>query len=131
MALPPSFFRFIDHLSPKAWLVIAVGSFFFVVGSGSFLYAQLDDDQKEGLLVPFDVVSRFFHDTIRLTFKTDRYAASVFVAPQGILDPSERFTWVEQYRDFVPQSEGAPSGPTAPPRLLDPEWNPVFSGAQE
>ncbi len=110
---------------------MALGSFLLVIGSSSFLFTKLQDDQKERLLVPFDVVSRFFHDTIRLTFKTDRYAASVFVAPQNILDPSESFTWVEQYRDFVPQSEGTPAGPTAPLRLLDPEWNPVFSAAQE
>lgn len=131
MALPHSFFRFIDHLSPKAWLVIALGSFLLVVGSSSFLFTKLEDDQKERLLVPFDVVTRFFHDTVRLTFKTDRYAASVFVAPQSILDPSESFTWVEQYQDFVPRSEDALPEPIAPLRLLDSEWNPVFSGAQE
>lgn len=131
MTTAPSFSRLIQHFSPQVWLAIALVSFLLAVGSGGFLYTQLSVDQKGELLVPYDAVSRFVRDTIRLTFKTDQYVESVFVAPKQILEQSASFTWVDQYQDFVPLSDEAPPEPKAPVRLLDPQWNPDFAGVKD
>ncbi|MEI6733291.1 MAG: hypothetical protein WCK94_04935 [Comamonadaceae bacterium] len=97
------------------------------VASAWVLISHHDRDSTDQWYSLYDSVARFAHDTIRLTFKTDGRVAAVFVAPIGILNPNASFIWVQDYPDFQPRPEDVAPRPLAPTRLLDSDWNPVFS----
>lgn len=124
------FSRLIHHLPPRVWLGMAGVSLLLATGSAMVLFSQIDEDRKDTLILPFDAIGRFMRETIRLTFKTNVGQESVFVAPKRILDPKATFNWVETFRDFTPAAEAAPPAPKAPIRVLDPDWNPRFSGGK-
>lgn len=121
----------IHYFSPKVWLAIALASLLLASGSGVVLFSKLSNDQKDKLYVPYDLVRRFLRDTVRLTFKTDQTKDAVFVAPKRILEQSASFKWVDEYKDFAAQPEDAVPEPKAPVRLLDPDWQPVFSSGKQ
>lgn len=121
--------RLIHQVPPRMWLTIAGASLLLAAGSAMVLVSHLGEDQKGRLVLPFDAMGRFMRDTIRLTFKTDNND-SVFVAPRHLLEKSTSFKWVDEYQDFTPRPEDSPPEPIAPARLLDPDWNPVFSVAK-
>ncbi len=121
------FYRLIHLASPKAWLGIAVLSLLMAAGSAWVLVSHSGQNPKDGLYSLYDTVARFVHDTIRLTFKTDRKPVAVFVAPLGILNQKATFNWVQGYLDFRPRFEELAAEPIAPVRLLDADWKPVFS----
>lgn len=121
----------IHLLSPRNWLLVALASIVLASGSALVLVSRFDDKEKDLPGHVFDLVERFLRDTIRLTFK-DRKSGEpsddVFVAPKGILDKGATFKWVDNSQDFEARPEEAPPEPTAPTRLLDPEWKPDFPG---
>ena len=121
------FHRLIQLASPRAWLGISVLSLVMAVASTWVLISHNGRNPTDGLYSVYDAVARFAHDTIRLTFKTDRKPVAVFVAPVGILNPKATFNWVQSYLDFRPQFEELAAEPKAPVRLLDADWAPVFS----
>ncbi len=121
--------RLIHLVSPKAWLAMSLVSLLLAGGASWVLLAQRGMSSKDALFSAYDAVVRFTHETIRLTFKTDRKMASTFVAPIGILNHEANFNWVQSYQDFKPRAEDTPAEPKAPERMLDPSWQPNFSGA--
>ena len=121
------FYRFIELASPRAWLGISVLSLMMAAASTWVLISHNDRNPTDGLYSVYDAVARFVHETIRLTFKTDRKPVAVFVAPVGILNPKATFNWVQGYLDFRPRFEELAAEPKAPVRLLDADWAPVFS----
>lgn len=96
----------------------------FAVGAAGILVSRKISSTDPFMYLAYDAVTRFIHETIRLTFKTDLNREAVFVAPVDILRPNATFTWVESYQDFKPHSEDARPLPKAPERMLDPQWNP-------
>lgn len=122
---------FIHLFSPRTWLFVAVFSGMLATGSGVILIRRHSVSQSEVLGPAYDAVERFFRDTIRLSF-TSRMSGgdlnTVFVAPKGILDKEMVFNWIESTKDVEPKPEDAVPEPVAPPRLLDPAWQPDFSG---
>ena len=120
------FYQLIHLASPKAWLGISVLSLLMAGGSAWVLVSHDGRNPKDGLYSLYDAVARFGHDTIRLTFKTDRNQAAVFVAPVGILNQKATFNWVQGYQDFKPRFEDLAAEPKAPVRLLDADWKPDF-----
>jgi|APCry1669189241_1035207.scaffolds.fasta_scaffold26563_2 hypothetical protein len=125
--LSSAFYRLIHLASPRAWLAICLLSSVLAVASAWVLISHHDRDSTDQWYSLYDSVARFAHDTIRLTFKTDGRVAAVFVAPIGILNPNASFIWVQDYPDFQPRPEDVAPRPLAPTRLLDSDWNPVFS----
>lgn len=122
-------YQLIHLFSPKVWLLVSSVSLLLAGGSGWVLLSHLGEGPKDKLYSAYDSVARFAHDTIRLTFKTDKLRAAVFVAPMGLLNQKADFNWVKSYQDFKPRAEDTPAEPKAPDRLLDSDWKPVFSGA--
>ena len=120
-------YRLIHLASPTVWLAISLLSLVLAGASGWVLMSHLGEQSKNGAYSLYDSVARFAHDTIRLTFKTDRQRVAVFVAPVGILNQKADFKWVQSYPDFRPQFEELTAEPKAPARLLDSDWKPVFS----
>jgi hypothetical protein len=120
------FYRLIHLASPRAWLGISVLSLMLAGGSAWVLLSHGGQNPKDGLYSLYDAGTRFVHDTIRLTFKTDRSQTAVFVAPLGILNQKANFNLVQNYVDFQPRSEDVAPNPQAPLRLLDHEWKPDF-----
>ena len=112
---------------PIHWLGISVLSLKMAAASTWVLISHNDRNPTDGLYSVYDAVARFVHETIRLTFKTDRKPVAVFVAPVGILNPKATFNWVQGYLDFKPRFEELAAEPKAPVRLLDADWAPVFS----
>lgn len=110
---------------------MAVLSGMLAMGSGVVLVRRHSAPKSEVLGPAYDAVERFFRDTIRLSF-TSRMPSSdlntVFVAPKGILDKEMVFNWVDDMKDVEPKPADAVPEPVAPPRLLDPAWQPAFSG---
>jgi len=120
--------RLVPLFTPRVWLLVGLASMLLVFGSASVLVLRKDNSSRHTLYLAYDAVSRFMHDTVRLTLKTDLNRDAVFVAPVGILRSDATFNWVENYQDFKPRSEDTAPLPKAPERLLDPLWNPDFSG---
>lgn len=125
-------FSLIHLFSPRTWLFVAVLSGMLATGSGVVLVRRHSAPQSEILGSVYDAVERFFRDTIRLSF-TSRMSGgnlnTVFVAPKGILDKEMIFNWIESTKDFESKPEDAVPESVAPPRLLDPAWQPDFSGS--
>lgn len=96
----------------------------FAFAAANILISRKISSTHQSMYQAYDAVTRFVHETIRLTFKTDLNREAVFVAPVNILQPGATFIWVESYQDFKPRSEEAPPLPKAPERVLDPQWNP-------
>jgi hypothetical protein len=122
--------RLIHSVSPRAWLLISLLSLLLAGGSSWILLSHRGQDPKDSLYSYYDAVVRFAHETIRLTFKTDKKQASVFVAPIGILNPKVDFKWVQSYQDFKPRAGDEVAKPKAPTRILDADWRPSFSDDQ-
>lgn len=120
------FDRWIHLASPRTWLGISLLSLMMALGSAWVLASRDGRSPIDGLYSLYDAVARFVHDTIRLTFKTDRKQVAVFVAPVGILKQKATFNWVQGYLDYRPRFEDLAAKPTAPVRLLDADWKPVF-----
>jgi hypothetical protein len=122
--------RLIHSVPPRVWLLIILLSLLLLGGSGWVLLSRRGEDPKDRLYSFYDTVVRFTHETIRLTFKTDKRRASAFVAPIGILNQKADFKWVQSYQDFKPRTEDEVAAPKAPARLLDPDWRPDFVDEQ-
>ncbi len=114
--------------APRAWLWLGLASMLLASSSAVFLILHKNSRSSHNLYQAYDLVNRFMHDTVRLTFKTDLNREAVFVAPVGILLPDETFNWIESFEDFKPRTEDAAPLPQAPERTLDPEWKPDFRG---
>lgn len=125
------FYRLVHFFSPKVWLAVALVSLLLAGASSWVLLSHLGGGVKDGWYSVYDSAARFVHETIRLTFRTDKQRAAVFVAPVGLLNPKADFNWIESYQDFKPRAEDTASEPKAPAGLLDPDWKPTFSGYQE
>ncbi|MFZ4479373.1 MAG: hypothetical protein ACOYNZ_05715 [Rhodoferax sp.] len=122
-------YRLIHFVSPRVWLLVSMLSLLLAGASGWVLLSRSGENPKDGLYALYDGVVRFTHETIRLTFKTDKKQAAVFVAPIGILNQKSDFKWVQGYQDFKPLSEDGQAEPKAPARLLESDWQPAFSDA--
>jgi len=118
-------------LSPANWLAVALVSALLATGSAWVLASR---SQGGFLDVPgqvYDSVERFLFDTIRLSFKSRMkggLSEDVFVAPRGLLDQNASFNWLDNSQDIEARQADAPPPATAPLRLLDPQWQPDFSG---
>jgi hypothetical protein len=122
-------------LSPRAWLIISILSLVVALSSALVLAVSAGARIDGPLGSVYDRVELFVRDTIRLTFKTDRHSAmpseSVFMAPLGILDERKKFNWLVTEGGTVALTLAKQTSmpPTkTPPRLLDPDWQPPFSG---
>jgi hypothetical protein len=120
--------RWLHLFAPKTWLVIALTAMLLATGSAFVLMSRNGNQPINVAISLYDAVSRFVHDTIRLTLKTDLNREAFFVAPVGILDPKVTFVWVETYQDFEIPVKNTSDLAKAPGRLLDPQWNPDFPG---
>lgn len=95
-------------LTAALWLKIARGSLVLALIAAATLYVHMNP--------PAAVTATVVDDE------------SAFVAPRGTLDMEAELVLVEKYVDTpAPKPELLPD-PAAPLRMLDPEWNPVFSG---
>lgn len=120
--------RLLHLFSPRGWLSVALVSLVLAISSSWVLLSQVDEHPMDRVFEAYDAVARFTHETIRLTFKTDKKRAAVFVAPVGLLNQQARFNWVKSYKDFRPKAEDEVPGPQAPQQLLNPSWKPDFPG---
>lgn len=118
--------RLIHLVSSRLWLLVISVSLLLAGGSAWVLSSHLGQDPKDKVYALYDSVIRFTHETIRLTFRTDKKRAAVFVAPIGILNQKADFNWVKSYQDFNVRSIYEVEDPKAPARLLDADWRPVF-----
>jgi hypothetical protein len=120
------------HLfSPTGWLVVAVVSVVLASGSALLLTVRQDAAPSDAPGKAFDTVEQFIRDTIRLSFKdrlSNDTSHAVFVAPKGILDQDATLKWIENPRIIDSSDENAAPANIAPPRVLDPDWAPNFSG---
>lgn len=124
------FSRLLHSFSPKGWLTVAFVSMVLAGGAVMVLASPADSTKRRFIRSVYDTAERFFRDTIRLTFKERALgdsSDSIFVAPQNILDKDAQFTWVENAPDINVQHEDPTLVSLAPTRLLDSNWNPVFS----
>lgn len=111
--------------------MVALVSVVLAVGSGAVLVSREDNGLGRLLARTYDTAELFLRDTIRLTFKSRSIRDTqevVFVAPLGILNRELEFNWTDDVRDLESLTETDLSEPTAPVRLLDPAWQPLFSG---
>ncbi len=95
------------------------------------LASPVDSPERRLIRSVYDTAERFFRDTIRLTFKERALgdsSNSIFVAPQDILDKDAQFVWIENAPDINVQHEEPTLVSLAPARLLDSDWNPIFTG---
>jgi hypothetical protein len=125
------FFRLLHYFSPKGWLTIAFVSMVLAGGAAVLLTSPVNSTERQFVRSIYDRVERFFRDTIRLTFKEralDDSSDSIFVAPQDILDKNAQFALIENASDISAQHEEPTLIALAPDRLLDSEWNPIFTG---
>lgn len=123
--------RLLHVLSPKGWLLVAVGSLAVATGAAWILLARVEGPQRHVPGQLFDAVELFLRDTVRLTFKdrADGMATdSVFVAPKGILQQDATFKWVENPEVIESRRVEILPPSAAPTRLLDSDWTPIFSG---
>jgi hypothetical protein len=121
-------YRLLQLFSPRVWLSIALVSLLLATGSSWVLLSHVGEHPMDRVFETYDAVTRFVHETIRLTFKTDKKRASIFVAPAGLLNQQTSFNWVKNYRDFKPRLEDQVPGPQAPEQMLNPTWKPDFPG---
>jgi hypothetical protein len=125
----------IHLLEPRTWLVVISMSLLLAVGSGWVLIARPSGAVTEWPVQAFDSLERFIRDTIRLSFtskmKKSVISDDVFVAPKGILSKETNFQWLDDSQDIEARLEGEKAPPTAPPRLLDSQWQPDFPGLPE
>ena len=125
----------IHLLEPRTWLVVISMSLLLAVGSGWVLIARPSGAVTELPVQAFDSLERFIRDTIRLSFtskmKKSVISDDVFVAPKGILSKETNFQWLDDSQDIEARLEGEKARPTAPPRLLDSQWQPDFPGLPE
>ena len=127
-----AFHKLAELFSKSGWPTVSVLSLVLASASGALLLSRQGRPAQDVLLPAYDWARRFARDTIRLTFKTDEgVQETVFVAPQGILDPSAPFKPIEKFDDFIRPVEAANRSALAPLQVLDPEWKPVFSGKKE
>lgn len=130
MTTDARFSRLLHYFSPKGWLTVAFTSMVLAGGSAMLLASPTNSPERRFIRSVYDTAERFFRDTIRLTFKERALgdsSNSIFVAPQNILDKDAQFTWVENAPDINVQHEEPTLVSLAPARLLDSDWNPVFS----
>lgn len=126
-----SWYRLLHIFSARGWLAIALVSLVLAIGSSWVLLSRAGEHPMDRVFEAYDAVTRFGHETIRLTFKTDKARAAVFVAPLGLLNQQASFNWVKNYQDFRPRLEDQVPGPQAPEQLLNPAWKPDFPGIVE
>jgi hypothetical protein len=125
------FSRLLHYFSPKGWLTVAFVSMVLAGGAAMLLASPVDSPERRFIRSVYDIAERFFRDTIRLTFKERALgdsSNSIFVAPQNILDKDAQFAWVENAPDINVQHEEPALVSLAPDRLLDSDWNPIFTG---
>lgn len=122
-------------LEPRTWLVVISMSLALAVVSGWVLVSRPSGLVTDVPAQAFDSLERFIRDTIRLSFtsrmKQSGISDDVFVAPKGLLDKEATFQWLENSQDIEARLNSAKSLPVAPPRLLDSQWQPAFSGLPE
>jgi hypothetical protein len=124
------FSRLLHYFSPKGWLTVAFVSMVLAGGAAMLLASPVDSPERRFIRSVYDIAERFFRDTIRLTFKERALgdsSDSIFVAPQDILDKDAQFAWVENAPDINVQHEEPALVSLAPDRLLDSDWNPIFT----
>lgn len=121
-------YRLLHVFSARGWLAIALVSLVLAISSSWVLLSRAGEHPLDPVFASYDAVTRFVHETIRLTFKTDKQRAAVFVAPLGLLNQKASFNWVKNYRDFKPRLEDQVPGPQAPEQLLNSAWKPEFPG---
>jgi hypothetical protein len=124
-------FRLLHYFSPKGWLTVAFVSMALAGGAAMLLASPVDSPERRLIRSVYDTAERFFRDTIRLTFKERALgdsSNSIFVAPQDILDKDAQFVWIENAPDINVQHEEPTLVSLAPARLLDSDWNPIFTG---
>ena len=131
-AHPPSLLLRLAHrLSPTAWLVVVAASAALAGGSALLLAIRTDSPSGEVPAQAFDSLEQFVRDTIRLSFKERLYndtSDAVYVAPKGILNPNAALKWIAPVEAVEPSGDSAPPQALAiaPPRVLDPAWEPPF-----
>lgn len=121
-------------LSPESWLAVVLMSTLLAAGSAWVLASRTEGRALDVPGQVFDSVERFLLDTIRLSFKARMkggLSEDVFVAPRGLLDENATFVWLENSQDIEVRLAVEPTRPTAPSRLLDPQWQPDFAGLPE
>lgn len=123
-----SWYRLLHLFSARGWLGVALVSLILVVSSSWVLLSRSGEHPLDPVFGVYDAVRRFAHETIRLTFRTDKARAAVFVAPPDLLNQKASFHWVKSYQDFKPRPEDEVPGPQAPEQLLNPAWKPEFRG---
>jgi hypothetical protein len=124
------FSRLLHYFSPKGWLTVSFVSMVLAGGAAMLLASPVDSPERRFIRSVYDIAERFFRDTIRLTFKERALgdsSDSIFVAPQDILDKDAQFAWVENAPDINVQHEEPALVSLAPDRLLDSDWNPIFT----
>lgn len=123
-----SWYRLLHVFSARGWLAVALVSLVLATGSSCVLLSRAGEHPMDRVFEAYDAVTRFVHETIRLTFRTDKARAAVFVAPPDLLNQKASFNWVKSYQDFRPRPEDEVPGPQAPEQLLNPAWTPEFRG---
>lgn len=125
------FLRFAEKLPAFAWLLIALSLLPVTGWSILNIRDHLTDADRAKVAEMRETIEAFTKETIRLTFRTPQkqtfveLSDAVRIAPAGILDPLTEFKWVTTYTDTVPLVKTAEiEEPRAPPRILDPNWNP-------
>ena len=127
------FSRLLHYFSPKGWLSVAFISVLLAGSAAMLLASPVDSPERRLIRGVYDTAERFFRDTIRLTFKERALgdsSNSIFVAPQNILEKDSQFVWIENVPDINVQHEEPALVSIAPARLLDSDWNPIFSRLQ-
>jgi hypothetical protein len=113
--------------------VVVAASAALAGGSALLLAIRTDSPSGEVPAQAFDSLEQFVRDTIRLSFKERLYndtSDAVFVAPKGILNPNAALKWIAPVEAVEPSGDSAPPQALAiaPPRVLDPAWEPPFPG---
>lgn len=135
MKTEPWLLSWIHLLDPRTWLVVISMSSMLAIGSGWVLVSRPSGLITDLPVLAFDSLERFIRDTIRLSFtsrlKKNVISEDVFVAPKGLLDKEASFRWLEESQDMETLLFIEGALPIAPPRLLDPQWQPDFRGLSE
>lgn len=130
-------YKIARRFSPRVWVGIAVVASVLAGGSAWVLVQQLNDQQKDRLVLAYESIMPFVRQTIQLTFHRDQKTNAqnldfVYVAPVGLLDPKAEFNWISVFEDFVSlPGENVLPDPVAPLRLLDPSWAPSFNAPKD
>ena len=125
----------LNVLEPRTWLIVILMSLILAAGSGWVLLYRTNAQAADAPLHAFDLVELFIRDTIRLSFTSRSKKAGisddVFVAPKGLLDKDTTFKWLDDSQDIADSLKNSMPAPLAPPRLLDSQWQPAFSGLSD